>query len=131
MNTIPEDPCKTDFDGSYIYVYSLNVKQNKIYCYGGYYLGPMDFCGFYENYAYLMPTKEQKRSIPFSTWIRKIPIYEGEYYNEAVWFRKPNIEKAKTIFIAEHHKTIINLMDKIDRQNEVIRMIANMEVENK
>lgn len=97
-----------------IYLYSWNPREEKIYEYVGYKCNGM------------LCTKPGD----IGSWVCHIPNWQGQYFNNKVWFRKPNKKRALLIFITHENDVINKLRDEITKHSEKIRVLANMEDEN-
>ena len=97
-----------------VYLYSWNSREGKIFEYKGY---------IFYGRLYEQPNNS-------GSWICHTPTKEGEYWDNKVWFRKPNKQRAILIFIAHENEMINKLRDEIAKRNEKIRVLANMEVED-
>ena len=98
-----------------IYLYSWNPREQKIYEYTGYKL-----------YNTLCSDPED-----YSTWFCKCPRYEGQYWDNKVWFYKPLKSRAILIFIAHEHEAINELRDKIEKHNERIIFLSKLDEEER
>ena len=94
-----------------IYLYSWNPREKKIYEYEVY---------LKHGTAYSHPTSEEWKYNK-----GKIHMNEGKYWNNRVWFKKPNRERAILVFINREHQEMNDLRDKINRHNENIIFLSN------